>query len=84
MSLNFNSPFDLKDVGGEAKSLTTTARSSLNDTTIPNSARSVSFREEIAYETYDPPSSQSHHSNTVITANRQSVLDKIGSFFLYD
>jgi hypothetical protein len=71
--------FYFKGIGGEAKSLTTTtARSSLNDTTVPLSARSVSFKEHpIVHEIYDPPSSKSQQS-TVISANRNSVLDRIG------
>ncbi|CAF2411488.1 unnamed protein product [Rotaria sp. Silwood2] len=66
-------------IGEDAKSITTTtARSSLNDaTTMPVSARSVSFKEPVVHETYDPPSSTSQKTNTVLVNNNYSVLDKI-------
>ncbi|CAF0976224.1 unnamed protein product [Rotaria sp. Silwood1] len=67
-------------IGDDAKSstTTTTARSSLNDaTTMPVSARSVSFKEPVVHETYDSPSSTSQKTNTVITNTNYSVLDKI-------
>ncbi|CAF1128948.1 unnamed protein product [Rotaria sordida] len=75
-------PIVQKDsIGDEAKSTTTTtttARSSLNDSTaIPVSIRSVSFKEPVAHETYDPTLSVSQKTNTVITNNNYSVLDKI-------
>ncbi|CAF1272609.1 unnamed protein product [Adineta steineri] len=58
-------------IDGEARSITT-ARSSLNEsTTVPISARSVSFKEPVIYE-YDSPS-----STTITAVNRGSVLDKI-------
>ncbi|CAF4500601.1 unnamed protein product, partial [Rotaria magnacalcarata] len=45
-------------IADEAKSITTTtARSSLNDaTSLPVSARSVSFKEPLVHELYDPSS----------------------------
>ncbi|CAF2144262.1 unnamed protein product [Rotaria magnacalcarata] len=66
-------------IADEAKSITTTtARSSLNDaTSLPVSARSVSFKEPLVHELYDPPSSKSQQTTTVITNNNFSVLDKI-------
>jgi len=68
----------LKGIGGESKSIT--ARSSTNDiTTIPGSARSVSFKDAIVYENYDSPSSKS----TVLAANPNSVLNKLGILFLF-
>jgi hypothetical protein len=72
----------LQGVGGEAKSLTTTTtgRSSLNDTTtVPLSARSVSFKEPVVYETFDLPSSHSQQTTAVLAANPDSVLDRIGN-----
>ena len=55
----------------------------MNDsTTIPNSARSVSFKEPVIHETYDPPSSKSQ-SPTVISVNRNSVLDRIGRLIIF-
>lgn len=72
--------FSFQGVGAEGKSVaSTTARSSLNEsTTIPMSARSVSFKEPI-FETFDPPSSKSQQS-TVVTVNRHdSVLEKLGT-----
>ncbi|CAF3810528.1 unnamed protein product [Rotaria socialis] len=67
------------DIADEAKSITTTtARSSLNDaTTLPVSARSVSFKEPLVHELYDPSSSKSQQTTTVINNNNYSVLDKI-------
>ncbi|CAF0741166.1 unnamed protein product [Adineta steineri] len=63
--------------GAESKSITT-ARSSLNDTTsVPVSARSVSFKEPVAYEKDETPSSKSQDSTTVLETNRKSVLDKL-------
>ncbi len=69
-----------KGIGVEAKSLTTTtARSSLNDTTtIPMSARSVSFKEPVVHETLDSPSSKSQESTVVSAGKHDSVLDRIG------
>ncbi len=70
----------LKGIGGESKSVTT--RSSMNDTTttVPVSARSVSFKDHVLYENNDSPSSKS----TVIVANPNSVLDKFGiSIFIF-
>ncbi len=70
--------FYVKGIDGEGKSITT-ARSSLNEsTTIPLSSRSVSFKEPVVHETYDPPSSKSQESSTVTAINRASVLDRIG------
>ncbi len=53
----------------------------MNDTTtIPVSARSVSFKEPMVYENYDSPSSKS----TILAANQNSVLNKLGIFlFIY-
>ena len=71
----------VKVLGGEARSITT-ARSSLNEsTTVPMSARSVSFKEPVVYETYDPPSSQSLATTTIRAANANSALEKLGKLF---
>lgn len=63
----------LDTIGGEIK----TARSSLNDTTAPMSARSVSFNEKIEYDIYDPPSSKSQQSTVISIANQDSVLERL-------
>jgi hypothetical protein len=66
-------------MGGEARSVT---RSSLNDTTnVPMSARSVSFKEPVIHETYDPPSSTSQQTTTIVAGDPHSVLNRIGIFF---
>ena len=66
--------------GEDARSLVaSTARSSLNETTtMPLSARSVSFKEPVVNEIYDPPSSHSQPTNTVVAANRNPALEKVG------
>ncbi len=68
--------YSFKGLGGEVKSLTTTTttRSSLNDTTtVPVSARSVSFKEPIVHENDDSPSSQSRPTTTVLAANSNKL-----------
>lgn len=59
---------------------TTTARSSLNDAaSLPVSARSVSFKEPLINEVYEPSSSKSQQTTIVQVDNKNySVLDKIG------
>jgi len=56
-----------------------TTRSSMNDTTAPTSARSVSFSEKIEYDVYDPPSSKSQQSTVISVANQDSVLERLGT-----
>ncbi|CAF2815027.1 unnamed protein product [Rotaria sp. Silwood2] len=69
---------DVEGIGGELKSVTTTGRSSLNDTTtIPVSARSVSFKEPIVDENYNLLSLKSQQTTTVLGANMNSVLKEI-------
>jgi hypothetical protein len=76
--------FISQGIGVEAKSIaSTTARSSLNEsTTLPTSARSVSFKEPVIHETYDPPSSKSQPSTVINVAHHDSVLHKIGIYIL--
>ena len=42
------------------------------------SARSVSFKEPVIYEAYDPPSSKSQQSTVVTVSRHDSVLEKLG------
>ena len=66
-----------QDNDGERKSVaSTTGRSSLNDTTTaPTSARSVSFKEPVIDQAYDPPASTSTGSTNDA---QNSVLHGIG------
>ncbi|CAF1317990.1 unnamed protein product [Rotaria magnacalcarata] len=64
-------------IGGELKSVTTIPRSSLNDTSLPASARSVSFKEPIAAENEYSPSSKSSRTTTVLAYNPNSALNDI-------
>ncbi|CAF0906497.1 unnamed protein product [Rotaria sordida] len=64
-------------IGGELRS-TTTGRSSLNDTTtIPVSARSVSFKEPIIDGNYHASSFKSQQTTANLAANLNSVLKEI-------
>ena len=50
----------------------------MNDTTtIPNSARTVSFKDEVVYKTYDPPSSKSQQTTVVSAKHGETVLDRL-------
>ncbi|UJR21266.1 hypothetical protein I4U23_024361 [Adineta vaga] len=74
-SAKANSPTYVNDGEGPA---ITTERSSFNDTTtVPTSARSVSFKEAVIRDTYDPSSSKSQQTTVVNARNGDSVLDRI-------
>ena len=42
------------------------------------SARSVSFKDPVVHETYDPPSSRSQPTTAIQLTHDDSVLEKIG------
>jgi hypothetical protein len=44
------------------------------------SARSVSFKEPVVHETFDPPSSKSQQSTIVTVTKHDSILDRLGIF----
>jgi len=45
------------------------------------SARSVSFKEPVVYETYDPPLSKSQQSTVISATRHDSILDRLGKDF---